>query len=89
MEQVIYAICPRCGKRARIIGHRWNWDEGQDYAQLICECGRSEVSFSENRVLDIDLNNPYMQESHFRILVPEYEDKDEVWDRIGNCLWGQ
>ena len=86
MERVIYAICPGCGKRAQITGHRWDWNEDQDYAQLICECGRSEVPFAEERVLDINLNNPYMRESHFRMLVPECEDKDEIWDRIGRCL---
>ena len=84
--KTVYAVCPRCYKRAVIVSHRWDWDRDQDYAVLKCGCGRSEVPFDEGRVLDIDLNNPYMEETHFKLLIPQNYDYDGMWNKIGGCL---
>ena len=85
MERELFAVCPRCGKRARIISHRWDWDEGQDYALAQCSCGRYEVPYDEGRVVEIDLDNPYMPEEHFRLLMPVNRDS-RMWTTVGGCL---
>ena len=86
MDNQVYALCPRCGKRARIISHRWDWDQDQDYAQLRCDCGRSELPYLESRIIDINLRNPYMKQCRFRLLIPPGLDRDNMWNKIGKCL---
>lgn len=86
MERELFAVCPGCEKRARIVGHRWDWDAEQDFAQVKCNaCGMSEVPFDEGRVVDIDLNNPYMEATHFRLLMPRGMET-KTWNMIGGCL---
>ena len=86
MEKKRYAVCPRCGKRAKILSYRWDWDAQQDFAKVKCVCGVSEVPFDENRIVDIDLNNPYMEVTHFRLLMPAGMDREGTWNKIGGCL---
>ncbi len=86
MKRELFAVCPRCGKRAGILSYRWDWDREQDYAKIRCVCGISEVPFDENRIVDIDLDNPYMEEAHFRLLMPAGAEKNGVWNKIGGCL---
>ena len=87
MERELFAVCPRCGKRARILSYRWDWDAQQDFAKVKCICGNvAEVPFDENRIVDIDLNNPYMAVTHFRLLMPAGMDREGVWNEIGGCL---
>lgn len=85
MEMELFAVCPGCGKRARIAGHRWDWDADQDFAKVKCACGTYEVPFDEDRIVDIDLNNPYMEVTHFRLLMPKGMET-ETWNMIGGCL---
>lgn len=86
MERELFAVCPVCGKRARITGHRWDWDAEQDYAKVNCyACGMSEVPFDRDRVVDIDLNNPYMEVTHFSLLMPRGMEA-ETWNMIGGCM---
>ena len=42
MERKLYAVCPKCGKRAGVTGIRWDWDAQQDFAKLRCVCGTAE-----------------------------------------------
>ena len=86
MSREIYAICPRCGKRAVIVSHRWDWDADRDMARLKCICGSAEVPFEESRVLDINLNNPYVKQTQFKLLIPAGYDREDLWNKIGNCL---
>lgn len=85
MNRILYAVCPRCGKRATIIRHRWDWENEQDYVLVRCTCGRFEVPYDDSRVLDIDLNNPYMEEEHFKLLLPPDWD-DSRWSMIGGHM---
>lgn len=85
MERTLYAVCPCCGKRAKIASHRWDWNEGQDFAQVKCSCGTREVPFDQERIVDIDLDNPYMEQTHFRLLMPAGMQA-ETWNMIGGCL---
>ena len=85
MEKEIVAICPRCGGRAKVRSFRYDWDRDEEMAQLKCRCGRSEVPYLESRVLDVDLQNPYMKEQHFRVLIPENMDA-QTWSKISRCL---
>ena len=85
MERKLYAVCPKCGKRAGVISIRWDWDAQQDFAKLRCVCGTAEVPFDENRVVDIDLDNPYMEQTHFRLLMPVGME-ERTWNMIGGCL---
>ena len=34
----------------------------------------------------VDLNNPYMEETHFKLLIPMNYDYDGMWNKIGGCL---
>ena len=86
MEKELYAVCPKCGKRAKILSCRWDWDAEQDFAKVKCACGTWEVPFDENRIVDIDLNNPYMEITHFRLLMPAGMENNGVWNKIGGCL---
>ena len=88
MTKEIYAVCPRCGKRARIVSYRWDWDAYESFAQVKCVCGKSEIPYDDDRVLDIDLNNPYMAETHYKLLFPRGWDTDrfDLWSRISECL---
>lgn len=85
MEKEIVAICPRCGGRAKVKSFRYDWELDEEMAQLKCRCGRSEVPYLESRVLDVDLSNPYMKETHFRVLIPENMDV-QTWSKISKCL---
>ncbi len=85
MEQTIYAVCPKCAKRAKILGYRWDWDAQQDFAKVKCMCGTHEVPFDENRVVEINLNNPYMELTRFRLRIP-VNMNNETWNRVGGCL---
>ena len=85
MEQTIYAVCPNCAKRGKILGYRWDWDAQQDFAKVKCQCGTHEVPFDENRVVEINLNNPYMKLTYFRLLIPPNMD-NQTWNMVGGCL---
>ena len=85
MERELYAVCPGCGNRAKIISYCWNWDQDQAFAKIRCVCGIREVPFEEERVVDIDLNNPYMQEAHFRLLIPA-NMPEKTWNMIGGMM---
>ena len=90
MSEIIYAVCPRCGKRAAILSCRYDWDRDQDYARLKCACGKAEVPFAESRIRDVDLCNPYLKEERFRILIPEDWNEDTQYTVIGGIrepLW--
>ena len=85
MEKELIAVCPRCGMRAKIVSTRYDWDRDETMARLKCSCGCSEVPYLESRILDVDLRNPYLKETHFRVLIPEQMD-EQTWDKIGRCL---
>ena len=85
MERILYAICPRCGMRANIIRHIWSWEEYQDIVLVKCACGRSQLPYDESRVLKVDLDNPYMKEEHFDLLVPPGWTYDR-WEKIIACI---
>ena len=85
MERKLYAVCPGCGKRAKIVSHRWDWDADRDFAKVKCSCGTREVPFDEDRIVEIDLNNPYMEQAHFRLLMPAGME-ERAWTKIGGCL---
>ena len=85
MEKELIAVCPKCGKWAKIMSRRWDWDRDEEMAQLKCQCGRSEVLFLESRVVDVDLCNPYMKEQHFQVLIPDNMD-EKTWSKISKCL---
>ena len=55
----------------------------QNIALVKCQCGRSQVPYSESRVLQIDLPNPYMHDenNHFDLLVPPGWN-EEKWQKI-------
>lgn len=86
MEKTLYAVCPKCGKRGKVLSCRWDWDAQQDFAKVKCVCGTWEVPFDENRIVDIDLDNPYMEITHFRLLMPAGMENNGVWNKIGGCL---
>ena len=85
MEKELIAVCPKCGMRAKVASYRYDWDRDEEMAQLKCQCGKSEVPYLESRVLDVDLSNPYMKETHFRVLIPENMD-EKTWSKISRCL---
>ena len=84
-DKDIIAICPRCGMRAKIVSHRYDWYRDEDMARLKCQCGKSEVPFLESRVVDVDLRDPYLKESRFRVLIPENMD-EKTCSKISKCL---
>ena len=86
MERELYAVCPRCGRRARIISHRWDWAQEQDYLGILCACGKSEVPYDEDRVRDVDLRSPYLPEEYFRILIPADWESRKI--TVGCCPMG-
>ena len=87
MKRPLYAFCPRCGNRAEITKLIWDWDRDQNIVLVKCRCGKSQLPYSESRVLKIDLNNPYMHEemNHFDLLVPADWNR-EKWEKIQKCL---
>ena len=87
MERPLYAVCPRCGRRARIAKFIWDWEEDEAMAVVRCACGQSMLPYLESRVLKIDLNNPYMTENHFDLLVPAWWSP-EMWNRVSAGLAG-
>ena len=86
MERVLYAACPRCGKRADIVSHYWNWDLDMDVCRVKCECGMSEIPYSESRIIPVDVRNPYLRQENFDLLIPEGYDRDNLWNKISKCL---
>ena len=89
MERKTYAVCPCCGRRAKITKFIWSWDDQQDLALIKCECGcRSQVPYVEHRVLHIDLNNPYLKDqndSHFDLLIPQGWS-EQMWKKVSAGL---
>ena len=85
MKRRLYAVCPRCGKRAKIHSHYWNWELDTDIYRIRCECGRSEIPYAESRVLQIDLNDPRMKECHFDLLLPQGWTQD-MWDKVSSSI---
>ena len=86
MAKELFAVCPRCGRRAKVVSFRISWEFEEKIAQVQCLCGRSEIPYSPRRVLPVDLNNPYMREQHFDLLLPVYLGRDNLWNKIGQCL---
>ena len=88
MVRELYAVCPKCRKRARIQSHRWDWDQDEDIVLVKCTCGCAEMPYRESNILPVDLNNPYMKENNFDLLIPPgWEgDRYEMWNKIGKCL---
>ncbi len=86
MDRKLYAVCPICGKRATITKFFWDWDTDQDIANVKCECGsRSRIPYTESRILHVDLNNPYMKETHFDLLLPQGWN-EEMWNKVSACI---
>ena len=85
MERPLYAVCPRCGQKAQITKFIWDWDGEQDIALVKCRCGKSRLPYCESRVLKVDLNNPYMKEEHFDLLVPPGWNR-EMWEKFQGVL---
>ena len=83
MARPLYAICPRCGMRAEVVKFVWNWEEDESEALVQCRCGRSMLPYLENRVIPVDLRNPYMHEenNHFDLLVPPGWN-DDMWSQF-------
>ncbi len=81
MERPLYTVCPRCGRRARITRTARDWETEETIAFVKCECGTSHTAYSGNRILKIDLDNPFMQEQHFDLLVPPGWTQD-MWEKI-------
>ena len=85
MERPLYAVCPRCGSRAKITKFIWDWEEDESIALIKCTCGKSQMPYAESRVLKIDLMNPYMHEDHFDLLVPPGWNQ-EMWNKVSAGL---
>ncbi len=88
MVRELYAVCPKCGKRARIQSHRWDWDRDEDIVIVKCVCGRAEMPYRESNILPIDSCNPFIKENNFDLLIPPewVEDQYNLWNKIGKCL---
>ncbi len=65
----------------------WDWDNDQNIALVKCECGKSQIPYSESRVLKIDSLDPFIhdEENHFDLLVPPGWT-DEKWGIISKQL---
>ncbi len=87
MDRPLYAVCPRCGRRAKITKFFWDWEEDETIALIKCTCGKSQMYYAESRVLQIDLVNPYMHEEHFNLLVPPGWNRD-MWNKVSAGLSG-
>ena len=86
MERKMYAVCPCCGRRATITKFIWSWDDEQDLALTKCECGsHSQVPYAEHRVLHVDLNNPYLKETQFDLLLPQGWN-EKMWAKVSACI---
>lgn len=88
MKDVLYTLCPRCSQRGRITSYRHETDTGDDYARVKCAfCGKlTEVPFDENRIRDVETDNPNLTEKHFRFLVPRGYASKETWNKISPAL---
>lgn len=86
MERRLFAVCPRCGGKARIFSHRWDWEFDQDFALVRCECGIFEAPYSESRVVEIDFPSPYLKENHFLLLIPPGWDRGDLQEKGSKCL---
>ena len=86
MKKELFAVCPRCGKRARIVSYRWDWYRGESIAQIRCTCGRSEMPYEESRVIPVDIRDPYQPREQFDLLIPESWVLGNMWNKIGQCL---
>ena len=85
MGRPLFAVCPRCGNRADLTKIIRDREEEESIALIRCTCGRSQMVFTESRILHIDLDNPYMRENHFDLLLPPGWTKD-MWNRISAGL---
>ena len=85
MNRPLYAVCPRCGKRAKITGTARGRDEDEKIAQVKCTCGTAQLPYREGQILKIDLNNPYMQEDHYDLIIPTGWDRN-MWDKVSAVL---
>ena len=84
----LYAACPRCGTRADIRKRIWDGEEDLCYALVRCgRCGQSTVPYLEHRIVPVDLNNPYMPEEHYDLLLPPGWTP-EMWSRFSTVLTG-
>ena len=85
MNRPLYAVCPRCGKRAKITGTARGRDEDEKIAQVKCTCGTAQLPYREGQILRIDLNNPYMQEDHYDLIIPPGWDRN-MWNKVSAVL---
>ncbi len=84
-----HSLLPRArplyaGSRARIIRFIRK-DEEENDALVKCTCGQYQISYRESQVISIDLDNPYMKEDHYDLLLPAALTED-TWNRISKCL---
>ena len=88
MKRKLYAVCPKCGRRAAIISHRWDWNNEEDIVLVKCTCGRTEMPYRESNILPVDISSPYMKENNFDLLIPPGWEKDQraLWNKVGRCL---
>jgi len=87
MNRPMFAICFRCGKRARIVSRRYDWDTDEDICGIRCECGLySEAPLRESRILRIDVNDPYVENAHYDLLAPGSWETEEISDRARECM---
>ena len=85
MNRPLYAVCPRCGKRAKITSTARGRDEDEKIAQVKCTCGTAQLPYREGQILKIDLNNPYMQEDHYDLIIPPGWDRN-MWNKVSAVL---
>ena len=85
MQRPLYAVCPRCGSRAEITRFIRDMEEDESFAMIKCACGRYRIPYVEGRVVSVDLNNPYMKEDHYDLLLPAALTED-MWNRVSKCL---
>lgn len=88
MTRELYAVCPKCGMRARSQSHRWDWERDEDVVLVKCTCGKSEMPYRESNILPVDLNNAFVKENNFDLLIPPAwaADRYNMWNKIGKCL---
>ena len=85
MNRPLYAVCPRCGKRAKITGTARGRDEDEKIAQVKCTCGTAQLPYREGQILKIDLNTGWPNDLYNKRTVhmfdPETGEKmDLVWE---------
>ena len=83
----LYAVCPHCGKLARVLSHRWDWYWDQDFVTVRCECGIYEVPYADDRVIEVDLDRPpVLRRDRFNLLLPAGMDPQDLWKELGDSI---